>query len=94
MTTALLHPRLAQIYRNKAERLLQCLEEEGPRCEARGIIRSLIDAVVVTPVDGVLHAKVKGDLATMLVLASDKKKAPNAGALEAEQINVGCGDRI
>jgi hypothetical protein len=42
----------------------------------------------------VTHAKVKGDLATMLVLASETKKAPNADALEAKQNQVGCGDRI
>jgi len=30
--------------------------------------------VVVTPADGILHAEVKGDLATMLVLAAETKK--------------------
>jgi site-specific DNA recombinase len=64
---------------------------EGNRSEAQEIIRSLIDAVVVTPVDGVLEAEVKGDLATMLVLAAETKKAPNAGAFEAEQIKMVAG---
>ncbi len=88
---ALLHPRLAQIYRGKIERLLDAFEVEGNRSEAQEIIRSLIDAVVVTPVDGVLEAEVKGDLATMLVLAAETKKAPNAGAFEAEQIKMVAG---
>ena len=59
---------LAQAYRSKVERLLQAFDEEDSRSEAQELIRSLIDAVVLTPVDGVLHAEVKGDLATMLVL--------------------------
>ena len=88
---ALLHPHLAQIYRGKIERLLDAFETEGGRSEAQEIIRSLIDAVVVTPVDGILHAEVKGDLATMLVLAAETKEAPKAGAFEAQQIKLVAG---
>ena len=80
---ALLHPRLAQVYRAKVERLLEAFESEGGRTEAQEIIRGLIDAVVMTPADGVLHAEVKGDLATMLVLASETRRAPAACASEA-----------
>ena len=89
--SALLHPRLAQIYRGKIERLLGAFESESGRSEAQEIIRSLIDAMVVTPVDGVLRAEVKGDLATMLVLVSDKKKAPDAGAFEADEVRLVAG---
>jgi site-specific DNA recombinase len=45
----------------------------------------------MTPVDGVLHAEVKGDLATMLVLASETKKAPKADAFEVRQVKMVAG---
>ncbi len=88
---ALLHPRLAQAYRGKVERLLQAFDEEDSRSEAQEIIRSLIDAVVMTPEDGVLNAEVKGDLATMLVLAAETKKAPKADAFEVQQVKMVAG---
>ena len=88
---ALLHPRLAQVYRRKVERLLEAFEDEGARQEAQEIIRSLIDAVVMTPVDGALQAEVKGDLATMLVLASETRRAPEAQASEARQVKMVAG---
>lgn len=90
-THALLHPRLAQVYRGKVERLLQAFDTEGGHSEAQEIIRGLIDAVVMTPVDGVLHAEVKGDLATMLVLASETKKTPKADAFEVQQVKLVAG---
>ncbi|TPG10445.1 hypothetical protein EAH84_12740 [Sphingomonas oligophenolica] len=88
---ALLHPRLAQVYRGKIERLLDAFEAESGRSEAQELIRSLIDAVVMTPVDGVLHAEVRGDLATMLILASETKKAPKADAFEVRQVKMVAG---
>ena len=88
---ALLHPRLAQAYRGKIERLLNAFEAESGRSEAQEIIRSLIDAVVMTPVNGVLHAEVKGDLATMLVLAAETKKTPKADAFEVQQVKLVAG---
>ena len=71
---ALLHPRLAQLYRDKVERLLQAFDAEGTRSEAQEIVRSLIDAVAMTPEDGVLNAEVKSDLTTTLALASETKQ--------------------
>lgn len=88
---ALLHPRLAQFYRAKVERLLEAFEREGCRSEAQEIIRGLIDAVVMTPQDGVLHAEVKGDLATMLVLASETRRTPEAEASEVQQVKMVAG---
>lgn len=88
---ALLHPRLAQVYRGKIERLLQAFDTEGGHSEAQEIIRGLIDAVVMTPVDGVLHAEVKRDLATMLVLASETEKTSKADALEVQQVKLVAG---
>lgn len=49
---ALLHPRLAQMYRHKVERLLGAFESEARRNEAEEIIRSLIEPIIVTPEGG------------------------------------------
>jgi site-specific DNA recombinase len=73
--------------------LLEAFETEGGRNEAQEIIRGLIDAVVMTPVDGVLHTEVKGDLATMLVLASETRRPPEAEAPEARQVKLVAGTR-
>ena len=88
---ALLHPRLAQVYRGKIERLLDAFESDGARTEAQEILRGLIDTIVLTPVDGMLRAEMKGDLAAMLVLVSETHKAPKADASEVRQVKVVAG---
>lgn len=90
---ALLHPWLARVYRGKIEHLLDAFETGGRRGEAQEIIRGLIDAVVMMPQDGVLHAEVRGDLATMLVLASETRRASEAEASEARQVKMVAGTR-
>jgi site-specific DNA recombinase len=86
-TPALLHPRLAQIYRGKVEALATAFESSASQAEAQEIIRGLIEVVVLTPVDGHLQVALKGDLAAMLLIGQDAKrrKAPGAEALEAAQ---------
>ena len=88
---ALLHPRLPQIYRHKVTRLLEAFESEDHRNEAQEILRGLIDAIIVTPVDSALRIDVKGDLATMLVLASEMRRTPEADASEARQVKMVAG---
>ena len=43
------------------------------------------------PVDGVLHAEVKVDLATLLVLTAETKKSSKADALEVQQVGMVAG---
>lgn len=90
---ALLHPRLAQVYRHKIERLLEAFSTECARHEARETVRGLIDAVMLTPRDGVLHAEVKGDLATMLILASGTHQPLEAEASASQQVKLVAGTR-
>jgi len=54
---ALLHPQLAQIYRTKIDSLLDAFADPANRAEAREIIRGLIKAMVLTPVDGKLEVE-------------------------------------
>lgn len=50
---ALFHQKLAQAYRAKVEDLL-AVYTEASRAQAQELIRSLIERIVLTPVDGVL----------------------------------------
>ncbi|WP_294535228.1 recombinase family protein [uncultured Rhodoblastus sp.] len=76
----LLHPEMATFYRREIEQLHNALadEDETHRLEALEIIRSLIDAIILTPDgDGALKVEVRGDLAGILTIASASKPARN-----------------
>jgi site-specific DNA recombinase len=47
--------------------------------------------VVLMPEGGVLTIDLRGELATMLVLASETKKAPKADAFEVRQVKMVAG---
>ena len=52
----LLHPGMADLYREKVTRLAEALEHPETRSEAAEAIRGLIDAIVLTPAEGALEA--------------------------------------
>ena len=54
----LLHPGLAELYRQKVSDLAQALERPETRTEAAEAIRGLIDAIVLTPAEGALEEHV------------------------------------
>jgi site-specific DNA recombinase len=66
-----LHPRLAELYREKVAALEEALNDVEERGEAAEIMRSLIDKVVLTPEksDRKMNAKLYGALAGILALA-------------------------
>lgn len=55
----LLHPGMAELYRQKVTDLAQALEDPDRRTEAAEAIRGLIDAIVLTPAAGALEARVR-----------------------------------
>ncbi len=63
-----IHPRIADIYRRKVERLAEALADPRDRDEAAEAIRGLIERIVLTPGPkrGELHAALHGDLGTIL----------------------------
>ncbi len=73
----LLHPEMASHYRRQIEQLHSALnddDDETHRIEAAEIIRSLIEAIILTPDgDGGLSIEVRGDLARILTVASASK---------------------
>src|SRR5262245_47764800 len=77
----LLHPALATIYRDKVARLEASLGQPDTGREAFELIRGLVDAITLTPVDGKLNIELRGDLAGILAMS----KAGKAGAFSPKE---------
>jgi site-specific DNA recombinase len=90
----LLHPNLAEVYRLKVAELRRSLDADRLDPEAVELIRSLVDAVTLTPEDGALAISIKSELAGILALCDESRKA-NPGdqgvAGLAEQIKLVAG---
>ncbi len=77
----LLHPRMADVYREKVGSLCLALESEESRAGAREAIRALIEAILLEPDGKRLKITLKGDLAGMLSAARDSNRSPESGDL-------------
>jgi DNA invertase Pin-like site-specific DNA recombinase len=86
-----LHPALADLYRDKVARLHEALTDPEIGHEAMEILRTLIEKVIVMPVEKGLEIELVGDIAGMVELAMGKsddgaengKAAPVGTALSA-----------
>jgi site-specific DNA recombinase len=87
----LLHPALATIYRNMVEKLEISLRQPETHREAFGLIRGLIDAVMLTPIDGRLEIELRGDLAGILSLSEAGKGSAFSPKEKALQIKMVAG---
>jgi site-specific DNA recombinase len=61
----LLHPRMADVYREKVGSLCLALEGEDSRTSAAQTIRALIETILLEPDGDELKITLKGDLAEM-----------------------------
>ncbi len=77
----LLHPRMADVYREKVKNLCGALEAEESRTGAADAIRALVEAILLEPDGDELKITLKGDLAGMLSAARDSKRSPETGDL-------------
>ena len=77
----LLHPRMADVYREKVTSLCHALEQEEERAGAADAIRGLIEPILLEPDGDQLKITLKGDLAGMLSAAKDSKRSPETGDL-------------
>ena len=77
----LLHPRMADVYREKVGSLCSALESEESRTGAAEAIRALIEIILLEPDGDQLKITLKGDLAGMLSAARDSKRSPDTGDL-------------
>jgi site-specific DNA recombinase len=99
----LLHPEMAELYRQKVTTLAQALEHPETRTEASEALRGLIDAIVLTPKQGEppsrageesrfgeprLRIELKGNLAAMLGAARNAKRSPETGDLSLQVVMV------
>ena len=70
-----LHPNLAQVYRGKVERLHEALADPALRDEALGILRGLIDKVVLHRTEDGLQVEIVGEIVRMVELGLNAKQA-------------------
>lgn len=82
-----MHPNLAGLYRRKVEALREALTDEETRTEALDILRTLIEAVLIDPMEGGYEIELVGEIANMLDVTEDagnKKTARGRAALSTE----------
>jgi site-specific DNA recombinase len=74
----LIHPSMANRYRDEVSRLIESLNAKEHRSQAAQLLRSLIDKIVLTPKpdQDELSVDLVGDLAGILQVALDKKTPP------------------
>ena len=92
----LLHPSMALQYRKRVQQLYDALqdEDEAKRIEAADTLRSLVDQIVLTPVDGKVEIDVQGDLAGILTISTQSKN-PAAGATGSQvKMVAGAGSNL
>jgi hypothetical protein len=90
----LLHPALAEVYKQRVTGLREALDSDDAREEAAEILRSLIDRIVLTPTDGGLAVDLHGELAAILRFAQSRNEraAPvNRDSPAVEQLKLVAG---
>jgi len=89
----LLHPALANVYRKTVAELQTIIHNPETSREAFGLIRGLIDAVILTPVNGELEIELRGDLASILALSKTGENKAFSTTEKALQIKMVAGAR-
>ena len=84
----LLHPEMAELYRQKVTTLAHALEAAETRTEAREALRGLVDAITLTPEAGILRIELQGNLAAMLGATVQSKRSPETGDLSLQVVMV------
>jgi hypothetical protein len=74
-----LHPNLAEVYRGKVARLREAIQDPSDRDEALDILRGLVEAIEIGPADEGFRIELFGEIANMVALGADKKKAAPDG---------------
>jgi hypothetical protein len=87
----LLHPNLAELYRQKVAQLEQALADPEEGTQAMEMIRSLIDALVLTPEGGQLRIDLTGELAAILSIAQKDQRPRPEDEARASQIELVAG---
>ncbi|KGM34183.1 recombinase family protein, partial [Inquilinus limosus] len=75
----LLHPNLAEVFRQQIAALHEKLQAEETKTEAAAIVRGLVDRITLVPEGGSLSIVLRGDLAAMLAFAWNSKEPSLVG---------------
>jgi site-specific DNA recombinase len=90
--TLLVHPNVPELYRRKVTQLEELLERGEDRDEARELIRSMIDRVVLSPrASGGLEAVLHGELGAILAICAAAAGKPPTATDPASQLSVVAG---
>jgi site-specific DNA recombinase len=88
----LLHPNMANYYRQQVENLAEALNSEENSTEAADLIRTLVDRITLTPnKQGKLDIDLFGDLAGILSLAANKKRPLDESDRSVRQVKMVAG---
>ena len=87
----LIHPAMAIAYRQRVAALAQALYDEEFGRQAFERLRALVEAVVLTPVDGQLAIELRGELAGILRVAGHEEQVADFAKKNALQIKVVAG---
>ena len=89
----LIHPALPEVYRKRVAELQTSLLDPSSNDEAIEIIRSLIEALILTPVNGKLEIELRGELTGILSLCAGAKqqKPAQSGTERALQVKMVAG---
>ncbi len=79
-----LHPDLAEVYRQKVANLQHALAEPETRTEALEILRTLVEKVVLHPIERGFEVELIGEIAAMVDLGAQNQKAAPKGAAVPE----------
>jgi len=90
-----LHPNLAILYRKKVERLQEALNQPEIRDEAIEVLRSLLERVVIAPVEGGFDIEIIGEIAQMIEvgMGEGEKKGPILNERMGRSVKVVAGAR-
>ena len=77
---------MADLYQEKVTQLARGLEHEESRTGAAEALRSLIDAIVLTPQEGELKIELQGNLAAMLRAAQAQAPVPRWRLLDGGEM--------
>ena len=71
-----LHPRLAEVYREKVAKLQEALDREDVRAEAAEALRGLIGEIRLTPgpAEGNLRVELYGELGSISAMSQNKNR--------------------
>ncbi|CUH42041.1 hypothetical protein [Ruegeria atlantica] len=87
----LLHPGLADLYKEKVADLSDALNNPSTKTEATSIIRGLLTEIRLLPVDGKLLIELVGELAGLLALGQTKTASERCASGRSATLVAGVG---